>query len=275
MEEVFVRVCAGELPGVWLSRGQFENTVLRVCRLARERRRRTSACELRLRFVEREVISRGLAAGESFRSIARSLGRAPSTVSREVASCGGRARYRAQRAHAWPSPPGAAQADEAVVLVQAPGGGPKTPDRAPLPRADLGQLKVDFPDDEEMRISHETIYQSLYIQSRGELRRQLTANLRTKRTRRKVGGTGLGARGKIKGMVPISQRPPEVADRAVPGHWEGDLLVGAYGRSFIATLVERQTRYVMLGRLGGDGTPARDRCAQAAVRELPAPSRSR
>jgi len=105
-----------------------------------------------------------------------------------------------------------------------------------------------------MRISHETIYRSLYIQSRGELRRQLSANLRTKRTKRRARGAGLGRRGQIKGMVPISERPPQVEDRAVPGHWEGDLLVGAHVRSFIATLVERQTRYVLLARLGSDGT---------------------
>jgi IS30 family transposase len=102
-----------------------------------------------------------------------------------------------------------------------------------------------------MRISHETIYLSLYVQSRGELRRQLTAQLRTGRTKRRVGGRP-EYRGRIPDMVNISQRPAEVADRAVPGHWEGDLLLGAYGRSAIATLVERQTRYVLLARLGND-----------------------
>ena len=102
-----------------------------------------------------------------------------------------------------------------------------------------------------MRIGHETIYRSLYVQSRGELRRHLAANLRTgRRTRRSRGR--VETRGRIADMVPISQRPPEVADRAVPDHWEGDLLVGQQGRSFIATLVERQTRYVLLARLGSD-----------------------
>ena len=102
-----------------------------------------------------------------------------------------------------------------------------------------------------MRISHETIYRSLYVQARGELRRQLTANLRSGRSTRRSRGR-VETRGRIPDMVPISQRPPEVADRAVPGHWEGDLLVGQQGRSFIATLVERQTRYVLLARLGSD-----------------------
>jgi IS30 family transposase len=103
-----------------------------------------------------------------------------------------------------------------------------------------------------MRISHETIYLSLYVQSRGELRRQLAARLRSGRSTRRA--RGRAARGRIPDMVPISERPPEVQDRAVPGHWEGDLLVGARNRSFIATLVERHTRYVMLARLGTDAS---------------------
>ena len=102
-----------------------------------------------------------------------------------------------------------------------------------------------------MRISHETIYRALFVQSRGELRRQLAANLRSGRTSRRSQGR-VDDRGRIPDMVPISRRPPEVADRAVPGHWEGDLLVGARNRSFVVTLVERQTRYVLLARLGRD-----------------------
>jgi IS30 family transposase len=113
------------------------------------------------------------------------------------------------------------------------------------------RLKVDHPDDLSMRISHETIYLSLFVQSRGELRRQLTVQLRTARRTRKQRGR-VENRGQIKEMVNISQRPAEVGDRAVPGHWEGDLVIGAHGRSAVATLVERQTRFVMLAYLGSD-----------------------
>jgi IS30 family transposase len=117
------------------------------------------------------------------------------------------------------------------------------------PQQISARLMVDHPEDPEMRISHETIYLSLYVQSRGELRRQLAANLRSGRTRRRPHGR-LPQPDWITGRVSISERPPEIEDRAVPGHWEGDLIVGSQNRSFIATLVERQTRYVMLARLG-------------------------
>jgi IS30 family transposase len=113
------------------------------------------------------------------------------------------------------------------------------------------RLKREYPDDGRMRISHETIYRSLYVQSRGELRRQLARHLRTGREKRKARGH-VERRGRIPDLVSISERPPEVEDRAVPGHWEGDLLVGALNRSFIVTLVERQSRYVMLAQLGRD-----------------------
>jgi IS30 family transposase len=115
------------------------------------------------------------------------------------------------------------------------------------------RLRVEYPDDGEMRISHETIYLSLFVQSRGELRRELTACLRTGRARRRPQGR-VERRGRIADMVNISERPASVEDRAVPGHWEGDLIVGKAGRSCVATLVERQTRYVMLARLGNDHT---------------------
>jgi transposase, IS30 family len=119
------------------------------------------------------------------------------------------------------------------------------------PQQISARLRLEFPDDPRMHISHETIYLSLYVQSRGELRRQLTVQLRTGRSTRRGRGSQ-DARGRIADMVNISQRPPEVADRAVPGHWEGDLIIGAGNRSAVATLVERQTRFVMLAYLGRD-----------------------
>jgi IS30 family transposase len=119
------------------------------------------------------------------------------------------------------------------------------------PQQISARLRREYPCDPQMRISHETIYRSLYVQARGELRRQLTAKLRTGRQTRRSRGR-VETRGRIVDMVPIAQRPPEADDRRVPGHWEGDLLVGKHGRSFVATLVERQTRYLLLARLGGD-----------------------
>jgi IS30 family transposase len=220
-------------------------------------RRRPGRSELRLSFAERERISRGLASGESARAIAAELGRAASTITREIERCGGRRRYRALAAERRaaersrrPKPTKLARSERLRCVVE------QGLRRRWSPQQIAARLRRDHPGDEELRISHETIYKALYVQSRGELRRQLTENLRTKRTRRRPRGHGLGRRGRIEGMVPISARPPEVEDRAVPGHWEGDLLVGKQGRSLIATLVERQTRYVLLAGLGQDGTTA-------------------
>jgi IS30 family transposase len=218
-------------------------------------RRRPGRSELRLCFAERERISRGLAADESFRAIARALGRSPSTISREVGGCEGRSRYRALAAERRsrerlrrPKPTKLSRSPRLRELVE------HGLRRRWSPQQIAARLRAEHPGEEELRISHETIYKALYVQSRGELRRQLTENLRTKRTRRRPRGRSLGRRGRIEGMVPIAERPPEVDSRAVPGHWEGDLLVGGQNRSFIATLVERQTRYVMLAALGRDGT---------------------
>ena len=201
---------------------------------------------------ERERISRGIAAGESGRAIARVLGRSASTVCREIRAGGGRGRYRAVRAECRAARcarrPKATKLSRCARLVAEVEAGLE---KFWSPRQISDRLKADHPDDLEMRISPETIYLSLYVQSRGELRRQLSANLRSGRTKRRPAGR-IQRQGRIAGMIPISQRPASVEDRAVPGHWEGDLIMGANRRSAVATLVERQTRYVMLAWLGND-----------------------
>jgi IS30 family transposase len=246
-------------------------TVRRIRDQAHLRRRRVHHSSLRLRFEERERISRGIAAGESARTIARGLRRAPSTITREIERAGGRRRYRALAAerHACErlARPKAGKLSRSPRLLAAVEAGLE---RCWSPQQISARLRRDHPDDAEMRISHETIYQSLYVQSRGELRRQLARNLRSGRTKRRPRGSGPELRGRIPGIVPISKRPPEIADRAVPGHWEGDLLVGKRGRSFIATLVERQTRYVLLARLGPDRTTEHViEALKARIAELP------
>jgi IS30 family transposase len=213
-----------------------------------------------LSMAEREEIAIGLEQGDTPAQIARVLGRARSTICREIA-----------RNRPAPGAPGAGayRAVLAQSKAEVRARRPKVPKLVANPalrcRVQAGlrkrwspaqitcRLRVDFPDDEQMRISHEAIYQSLYVQGRGELRRELARRLRTGRVMRKPQrrGTGTG-RGKIPGMVMISERPAEVADRAVPGHWEGDLIIGKNGASAIGTLVERSTRYTMLLRLPGD-----------------------
>jgi IS30 family transposase len=202
---------------------------------------------------EREEIAVGLAAGESLRVIAARLGRSASTVSREVRrNSRGRRFYRAlaaqgQAQHRAGRPKTAKLAGNAVLRgwVQ-----DKLEERW-SPEQISVMLAREFAGDAGMRVSHETIYQSLYVQGRGALRRELAACLRTgralRRPRRKEGER----RGRIKDMVMISERPAEAADRAVPGHWEGDLIIGKNGRSAIGTLVERSTRFVLLLHLPG------------------------
>jgi transposase, IS30 family len=219
------------------------------------RSRRRPRSPLRLSLVEREEIRAGLAAGDSFRAIARRIGRTPSTVSREVGGVRGRASYRATRAD-----------DRACLAARRPkrsklAGNPRLRqavtallERRFSPQQISARLRLDYPDDPEMRIAPETIYQSLYVQSRGRLRRDLSGYLRSGRSRRMPRRATADKRGRIPAMVSISERPPEVEDRAVPGHWEGDLLVGKQNRSFVGTLVERHTRYVMLTELGRDPT---------------------
>jgi IS30 family transposase len=199
-----------------------------------------------LTFEEREEISRGLGAGESVRRIAWRLGRSASTVSREVAANGGRRRYRAvtadRRAFERARRPKVAKlARDARLRAFVEAG----LEQRWSPQQIVLRLNYEFPHDPAMRISHETIYQSLYVQGRGALRKELAASLRSGRTHRAPRGART-AHGRIKGMVLISDRPAEVADRAVPGHWEGDLILGRAGKSQIGTLVERTTRFVQL-----------------------------
>jgi IS30 family transposase len=217
-------------------------------------RRRVVDSGFRLSFEERCEIAIRVAGGESDSEIARALGRHRSTIGRELGRCQSRGRYRpvvAQRkADRLARRPRAAKlaADPRLLAVVEAGLA-----RRWSPQQISARLRVEYPDDVGMRVSHETIYRSLYVQSRGELRRRLAAQLRTGRTRRKSRGRS-EHRGRIADMVPIAQRPPEADDRRVPGHWEGDLLLGAGGKSAIATLVERQTRYVLLARLGDEKT---------------------
>lgn len=211
---------------------------------------------LRLSLAEREEILIGLQRKESMCSIAGRLDRSPSTISREVAGNGGRRRYRAAAADSAAD----RRARRPKVAKLARSGRLRDEVEAMLllrwsPQQISARLKVEFPNDRSMRVSHETIYQSLFVQSRGALRKELTASLRTGRTRRRPHGRK-NMSGQIKGMVLISERPADVEDRAVPGHWEGDLIIGARGQSAIVTLVERQTRYVLLGRVGTDKTTA-------------------
>jgi IS30 family transposase len=203
---------------------------------------------LRLSLAEREEISRGIAAGESLRTIAKRLGRAPSTVSRDVAANGGGRRYRAVvadraalRRARRPKPAKLAMHPELCALVEA---------KLELqwsPQQISGWLSETYPDRPEMWVSHETIYLSLFVQSRGALRKELTRYLRRGQATRRPRGRRAynGGQGKMRAMVNISERPAEVEDRAVPGHWEGDLVFGT-ANSAMATLVERHSRFVML-----------------------------
>jgi IS30 family transposase len=198
---------------------------------------------------EREEISRRLATGESHRHIARHLGRAPSTVSREVAANGCKTGYRAWQAEARArrraARPKRAKLARCPRLRRVIEQGLR---RHWSPQQICARLRADYPEDLTMRVSHETIYQSLFVQGRGALRHALTHCLRTGRTQRRPQGRAVGT-GRLQHMVMITDRPAEANDRAVPGHWEGDLVLGQRGQSAIGTLVERTSRYVMLLRL--------------------------
>jgi IS30 family transposase len=202
-------------------------------------------------FAEREEISRGLALEQSFRQIAATLARSPSTVAREVNRNGGRIRYRARTAD-WatcerarrPKPTVFQQRPRLAAYVEA------GLEQQWSPTQISAMLVIEHPDDETMRVSPETIYQTLFVQARGGLRKELAAFLRSGRATRRPRSRATTARnGFITNKVMISQRPAEIDDRAVPGHWEGDLIIGRNGKSQIATLVERSTRFVMLVKI--------------------------
>ena len=222
---------------------------------------------------EREEIAVGLAAGESLRVIAARLGRSPSTVSREVRrnsrgvrhyralAAQGQAQWRAAR----PKTAKLAGNDELRGWVQGKLEENWSPEQISV------MLAAEFPGRPEMRVSHETIYQAIYVQGRGALRRELAARLRTGRALRKPRRRDGERRGKIPGMVMISERPAEAADRAVPGHWEGDLIIGAGGKSAIGTLVERASRFVLLLHLPDGHGPEKVAAAMTdAMGGLPA-----
>jgi transposase, IS30 family len=237
---------------------------------------------------DRERVLAGINQGLSIRAIAAGIGRAPSTVSRELAANmehkygrvpGGRGRPRSKE---WDYSPHVAQrrADAAAARPQ----GSRLAENPALrqqvqdllgdehsPEQIAARLRVDFPDDPEMWVSHETIYKSLYVQGKGALRRDLAKRLRTGQALRKPQRRPGERRGRIPGMVNISERPPEVEDRAVPGHWEGDLIVGAHSASAIGTLVERMTGFTLLLHLPGNhGADAVQGAMLTATARLPA-----
>jgi IS30 family transposase len=232
--------------------------------------RRRSARSLSM--AEREAISRGLSIGQSVRRIAADLGRAPSTVSREVTRHGGRRAYRAHRAdrRAWDR---ALRPKRCALRLN-----------SALRRAVAGRLCLDwspeqisawlklrYPDDPGMRVSHETIYRSLFVQARGVLKKELLRHLRTKRVMRKskLARTEAQVRGRIAEALTIRERPAEAEDRAVPGHWEGDLLCGS-NSSQIVTLVERQSRFTTLIKIPNREAETVATALSRHIRKLPA-----
>ena len=223
-----------------------------------------------LRLEEREEISRGIAAGRSIRRIAQDLGRSPSTVSREIRRNDGCNAYRASRAdmRTWdralrPKPCRLAHHAELRWRIAQKLALQWSPEQI------SGWLKRQFPADQGMRVSHETIYRSLFIQTRGVLKRELMVHLRTARQMRQAkGGTTKSGLGQIVDTVSIRERPAEAEDRAVPGHWEGDLLSGA-NNTHIATLVERHTRFTVLLKVPNKNTATVVATLAKQVRKLP------
>jgi IS30 family transposase len=210
-------------------------------------------CKLALSLSEREEISRGLVAGRSMRAIAASLARAPSTVSRELGRNGGCQSYRASKADqaAWDQ----AQRPKSCKLARNRALARIVAQKLKMlwsPEQIAGWLKYTYPEDENYQVSHETIYRTLFIQTRGALKKELLQHLRRTRVMRRSRNytKKRDGHGGISNAISISERPPSAEDRAVPGHWEGDLIFGS-NNSQIATLVERQTRYVMMAKVNG------------------------
>jgi IS30 family transposase len=232
--------------------------------------RRRSASSLTL--AEREDISRGIACGSSIRGIAQGLHRCASTISREVARHGGRAQYRANEAdqQAWESAlrpkPCLLATDTTLREIVA---SKLMQDWSPEQIS--GWLKWQFPKQEGLRVSHETIYRSLFLQARGALKKELIQHLRSKRRIRRSRHSSVHghSQGKIVDAISIRERPAEVEDRAIPGHWEGDLLRGARN-SHVATLVERHSRFCMLVKVPGKDTTTVVAALSRHVRTLPA-----
>ena len=225
-----------------------------------------------LTLAEREEISRGIASGCSMRVIAQHLSRASSTVSREVARHGGRAQYRANEAdsQAWQSALRAkacrlALHEKLRTLVASKLMQDWSPEQI------SGWLKRQYPDDESLRVSHETIYRTLFLQARGALKQELVGHLRSQRRIRRSRHSSIHghSQGRIVDAVSIRERPAEVEDRALPGHWEGDLLRGARN-SHVATLVERHSRFCMLVKVPGKDTATVVAALSQHVRQLPA-----
>jgi IS30 family transposase len=250
-----------------LPRGSVSNHLRRTGGIRPRARRRAEHC---LSLDEREEISRGIARGHSARRIARELGRSHTTITREIERCGGRTHYRAHAAdrEAWhrsrrPRPTKLELCPELRRVIEERLRDDHSPEQI------AGWLRLAYPDNESMQVSHETIYRALYVQARGALKRELTKHLRRGRSRRyaRAQSSKRSGQGKLTEMVMISERPPEVEDRAVPGHWEGDLLMGnRQSPAAIATLVERQTRYLQLVALP-DGTEA-ERVAGALAKSI-------
>lgn len=248
--------------------GVIHNVIAASGGVAPSARTRSARC---LSLGEREEVSRGLAAGESVRCIAAQLRRSPSTISREVSRNGGRLNYRATRAdeQAWVR----AKRPKACLMATRPDLQVIVADKLQddwSPQQISGWLVEEYPDDDTMRVSHETIYLSLFIQARGVLKKELKAHLRSRRTTRRAHGTSRkgDGRGSIQDAVSVRERPPEAEDRAVPGNWEGDLICGSKN-THVATLVDRRSRFTILIKVVGKDAGTVNAALEQHIHRLP------